>query len=265
MNHFPQLTTGSVAQYPLLSQRTLRSVRNESMDGHQVKLADPNSESLTWELRLSALTTAEWQAIESLFVECEGGLDVFTFLDPFDNLLARSEDFTETVWQKGALVQLTGSISDPLGTERATRILNASQSAQTVAQTLPVSAGFHYCLSLFARSDQSAPVKLQMSSASATLNKTVATSPAWQRFFCSGNLAAPEEAVDFGIEIESGATVDIFGLQVDAQPGPSDYKKTTADGGVYPKARFAEDMLRVTSESPDQHSLTVRILSALKD
>ena len=33
-------------------------------------------------------------------------------------------------------------------------------------------------------------------------------------------------------------------MQVEAQPGPSDYKQTQGQGGVYSKARFAQTQLQ---------------------
>ena len=47
------------------------------------------------------------------------------------------------------------------------------------------------------------------------------------------------------------ASVDLFGMQVEAQLGPSDYKMTGASGGVYSKARFAADQLTVTAQGTD--------------
>ena len=49
----------------------------------------------------------------------------FTFLDPAGNLLARERDFGAAAWTNGALIALTPGISDPLGTTRATRVINA--------------------------------------------------------------------------------------------------------------------------------------------
>ncbi len=264
MNYFPQLTTGSVAQYPLVRERRARSVRNEAADGSQVKLADSDRDEMSWLLRFSGMTDEEWQAIENLFQSCEGSLVAFTFTDPFGNLLAWSEDLTQTVWQKGPLVGVTSSMPDPFGTDRASRISNNSQTGQFVKQVLPVSADFHYCLSGWLRSDASETVSLEISSTSSTLAETVVTSPVWQRFFCSGSPDAAEESVEFGIDFSAGAHVDVFGLQVEAQRGASAYKKTSSRGGVYTNARFAEDTLRITSEGLDQHSLDVRIVSPLK-
>jgi len=262
MNHFPQLTTGSVAQYPLVRERRARCALNEAADGSQVKLADSDRDEMSWLLRFSGMTDAEWQAIEELFQSCEGSLLAFTFTDPFDNLLAWSEDLTQAVWQKGPLVVVTGSMADPFGTDRASRVSNNSQTGQFVQQVLPVSASSHYCLSGWMRSDTPKTVSLRISSTSSTLSHSIVTSPTWQRFFCSGSLGAAEESVEFGIDFGAGADVEVFGLQVEAQRGASEYKKTSSRGGVYTKARFAEDTLRITSEGQNQHSLDVRIVSS---
>jgi len=63
------------------------------------------------------------------------------------------------------------------------------------------------------------------------------------------------------LRLAAGASIEIFGLQAEAQPGPSDYKATNNRGGVYAKARFATDELTVTSQSTDVHDSVIRIVS----
>jgi hypothetical protein len=265
MLYFPQLVTGSVAQYPLRRERSLRTVVNEVSDGRAVKFGDPDAETVEWRLHLAGLTDAELAAIEDLFQDCEGRLGTFTFLDPADNLLSWSEALTESIWQKGPLVELTESIQDPLGTDRATRIHNGNQTSQAVEQTLPVTASFTYAFSLYARSDQATTLTLNATAASAADSDSFPVTSSWRRCVLSTQLGSADEAVSFGVEIPSGASVDVFGLQVEAQPGASAYKRTATRGGVYTKARFTEDVLTVTTEGAEQNSLVVRIHSAPED
>jgi hypothetical protein len=67
------------------------------------------------------------------------------------------------------------------------------------------------------------------------------------------------ESVVFGTELDAGATVDLFGMQVEAQPGTSDYKRTGGSGGLYAQARFAEDELTVTAKATDVFDAVIRI------
>ena len=68
-----------------------------------------------------------------------------------------------------------------------------------------------------------------------------------------------------GIELAPGASADVFGLQVEAQTGPSAYKPTPGRGGVYSAARFSEDVLRARADGLDWHAIRVRITSRRED
>lgn len=265
MPYFPQLSTGAMSQYPVVRAHHTRTIVNHSLDENTVKLGDPEGKSIQWELRLSGLTDAEWDAIATLFHSCEGSLYTFTFLDPADNLLCWSEDLSENEWQKDPLIALVDEVPDPFGSNRATRISNTSQTTQGISQSLEVPADLRYCLSLYARSSQPRHVALKRFSASGSETDTVEVSYQWRRFASSGNLGVSESPISFGFKIEAGATIEVFGLQVEAQPGASDYKKTEAHGGVHADARFLEDSLTVTTEGPDQHSSVIRITSTFED
>ena len=265
MLFFPQLLSGNVSQYPLTRTRHVRTVVNELADGGTTRLGDPDLESLEWEMELSFLDDQEWAALETLFDQAEGGLATFTFVDPGDNLLTWSESLSETAWQKGALLQLSENVADPVGETRATRISNGAATPQTLSQTLEVSSAFYYCLSAFVRSDQPMTIQLQRSSAAASASDAVETSSSWRRVVSSGTLGGSDESVSFGIELPVSGALEVFGLQVEAELGPSVYKRTTARGGVHPKARFLNDSLTVTATGPGQHSVKLRILSTYRN
>src|SRR6476469_8600282 len=126
---FPQLTTGTAALYPVTKQGLQRSVVNELVDGSTVVYADRDGAIAGWQLRATGLTLAEWNAIESLFQQTAGMARTFTFLDPVGNLLLQSENLGAGAGTKGSLVALTGGIGDPLGTTRATGLVNAGGAA----------------------------------------------------------------------------------------------------------------------------------------
>ena len=71
---------------------------NQLPSGFTIRMADMGAQKVQWRLRYSSLTDAERSSIESLFEASEGQLNTFTFLDPTDNLLMWSEDWTQAVW-----------------------------------------------------------------------------------------------------------------------------------------------------------------------
>ena len=254
---FPQLSTGASALYPLTRTSRQRTVLNSLGDGSVDVFADPDARSLGWEIQAKGLTAAEWGAIEALFEATSGMWQTFTFLDPVGNLLVESETFSASAWTNGALIDLTAGVSDPLGTTRATLITNAGAGTEGVAQTLPVPGNFHYCLSVWARSTSSTSLILSIGSSS----KTFALGTQWARVSLSANLGLSTNSVTFSAQMSAGGTVDLFGMQVEAQLGPSDYKQTGTSGGVYSNARFGADSITVTAQGTDVYDAVLQIVN----
>lgn len=259
MLYFPQLATGAGGQFPIRRRAVRRTVVNACLDGRMVKLGDPGASSVEWEMALTGLTSEEWGALKSLFEAVEGRLGSFGFLDPIDNLLKWSEDLSQATWTKDAGLELTAGVADPLGTTRATRITNSGGGAAVIQQTLAVPGGYQYCLSVWARSSEAGEVWLLRSSEAGPAKKQFKTWGAWSRLVYSTKLEDASETVSFGVELGAGRTVEVFGFQVEAQRGASQYKKTTSRGGVYTEAYFLEDALQLTSEGPGEHSGVVRV------
>ncbi len=258
---FPQLSTGAAAQYPQSRAQRTRTVSNQTLGGDEVKAADAGGYTSQWHLRYRGLTTAELGALISVFAASEGRLGRFTFLDPADNLLLWSEDFTAPAWIRGPMLQLTAGIADPFGGTGAFRAVNSGATTQSLTQAVNAPGTMHYCFSVWVRGQSGGTATLRHFSASASQNKLVEVTTGWSRVLFSGNLQINEEPVSFGLEIGPGASVDVFGGQVDAQPAPSEYRKTSSRGGVYGAARFDQDELEVVSEGPEQHAVTVRVVS----
>jgi hypothetical protein len=237
-----------------------RTVVNTLGDGSTVVFADPHAQETDWELQASGMTLAEWNAIEALFLATSGMWLTFTFLDPTGNLLTDSEAFGTAAWTNGALVELTTGIADPLGTTRATQAINAGAGVESVAQTLAIPGNFCYCLSVWARTSAASSVTLTISTTGGSKSQRFSLTGTWQRLSVSGNLAQATTSVTFGAQLDIGGTVDLFGMQVDAQPGASDYKMTETHGGVYAKARFGIDKLVGTAQSTDVYDAVIRIV-----
>ncbi len=261
MPYFPQLTTGAVAQFPVSKRRVRRTVLGEAVDGRQVKLADIGMNLAEWQIRLTGLSESEASAIEVLFRASEGRLKDFVFLDPMANLLAHTENLTQSVWQRGPLMNIAGGIADPHGTARAARLVNGGGVDGQVGQEIAGPGNYHYCFSCWARSGAGSVVELRRVAGPLSAGESFALGPAWRRVVLSGRLETIATPVRFEIRLPPAATVDVFGVQVEAQPAPSPYKKNAARGGVHTGATFAQDDLAVTADGVNQFSAHVRIVS----
>jgi hypothetical protein len=258
---FPQLMTGASALYPVTKTSIQRTVVNALGDGSTVVFSDPDAAALAWELHASGMTLEEWTAIETLFLATSGMWQTFTFLDPVGNLLADSENFGGGAWTNGGLIQLTTGVADPLGTNRATGVVNAGEAAESVAQTLTVPGNFQYCLSVWARTPGTSGVTLTISTTGGGASQGFALTGTWQRISVSVNPGQTTTSVTFAAEIEAGGSVDLFGMQVEAQLAASDYKMTETQGGVYANARFGQDRLTVTAQSTDVYDAVIQIVN----
>lgn len=263
MLYYPQLSTGAVAQFPVRRGTSMRTVANQLPSGFTIRMEDTGAQKAAWQLRYSDLTDSERSSIESLFETAEGQLNTFTFLDPTDNLLMWSEDWTQTVWTADPLLQVSSGVQDPLGGSAAMQLTNTAQTTQQIVQNTGGSSSFLYCFSLYVRSSSPATIQLVVTATGQTLLTAVATGSAWARVTTSGSLSVSEDAVSFGVQLPAGVQVDTFGAQVEAQPGAGLYKKTIDRGGVYPSTRFSSDLLTFTATAPNQNSCQIDLISSL--
>src|SRR5271166_2970558 len=139
MLFYPQLSTGAVAQFPVRRGTNMRTVTNQLASGGTIRMADPGSQKIRWQLRYSDLTDSERASIENLFEAAGGQLNTFTFLDPTGNLLTWSEDWTQTAWTADPLLQVSGGAQDPLGGSEAMQLTNTAQTAQQIIQSIGAS------------------------------------------------------------------------------------------------------------------------------
>ena len=256
MSFYPQIGSGSIAQFPLQRSRKWRMIVNELEDGEQVVLPDLKAGEIDWKLSYSDLADTEVQNLNSLFTAMQGQFGAFTFIDPLANLLAWSEDFTKPAWQVGLLQTQTG-IADPLGTQRASSVANGTTGTQAVAQTLGISGDYVTCFSLWVRSSSAGTLVLQRDSAVTTI--TVRSG--WNRVYLNGTGTAGATQSTFSVTLAPGQTVDIWGPQVEAQPYPSAYRQTVAARGIYEETYFGSDALKITSEAPGLSSCTIALTS----
>jgi hypothetical protein len=262
MLYYPQLSTGAVSQFPIVRQMNRRTIFNRMPDGRVLKLADPDAASVLWRLEYMGLTDAERDSIETLFLQTEGRLDTFTFLDPTGNLLRWSGTLTNTVWNNSGLVQLQRDVEDPAGGTSAWRCVNAGQW-QGISQQVDAPGSLRYCFSVTARSSSGSSVRLNITNAGEAATHKL--SSAWRKVHVSSGAGQQSDHIASTLEIEAGGTVEVYGLQLDAQPSPSEYRRTEARSGVYKKTRFAEDTLSFTAEGKDNHRTTVLLISRTGD
>jgi hypothetical protein len=258
---FPQMTTGAVALYPIQRRRSRRTVVNTLRDGSSVVYADPDLADKQWDLECVGLNAVEWAAVEGLFDSVTGRLGTFTFLEPAGNLLAQSASFGASEWDNSALVSVVSGIDDPFGGTSGSRITNGGPTAGDVAQPLAVPGEFQYSLSVWARATVASSVTLFATTAGGSAERAFDLTGQWRRVVLPVGLDQVTELVTFGVRLGAGLTVDLFGMQVDAQPGAGDYQKTGANGGVHPKARFGSDVLTVRARGTDVYDAAIRIVS----
>ena len=258
---FPQLASGALTQFPLRILEKTRTLINQTADGARIRYSDAGSEALEWEMSHAALSDEEWIAIESLFRDCEGRRHSFLFLDPWSNLVAASESFSDSAWTLGPGLGLSEGIADPEGRLRATQVTNTAGALQSLTQSISIPARFQYSFSLYVRAAVAAQIRLVVSTDGAFAERVYDLSPDWQRYAIFSSLLASTDALEVAIQLPAGATVELFGAQLEAQPAPSPYQRTALRTGRYPEARFAGDQLTQVSTGPGEHSTVIRILS----
>lgn len=256
---FPQLESGSLAQYPVVKRHNARTIVNESADNWRILFADALAKQYEWDLEFRGLTQGEASRITSLFEETEGSLNSFCFLDPAGNLLSYSEDLSQSTWLKGATLMLTAGSGDPWGTTRATRIVNGGPITQSLEQTLGVPGSYTYCFSGYFRGSGGGQIRFGWRSGANSVWQQYEIGPVWRRVHCTGAISGGEPSTTFHIEFLPGASVDLVGLQVEGQREPSAYQRTLGLGGVYQNARFDDDSLVVTCEGIEDYTVRVGI------
>ncbi len=261
MLYYPQLSTGTLAQYPLRKTLLKRTIVNDLPDGRTVKLADASANTVAWQLNHAGITEAEWEALKGLFLAAEGRLQTFVFLDPSDNLLRFSEALDSPVWHKDGLLALTAGVADPLGSSRATRLSNSGWVAQKISQTISAAGWFRYSYSVYVRSASNAVVTLTRRTADGQDSQIENAGPDWRRLQSSGEIEGMAEEIEFELSLPAGAVVEAFGFQAEAQPQPSPYKKTETQGGVYPATRFGDDSLTPIVVGPNDYAVQIQLVT----
>lgn len=262
MLFFPQLSTGAMVQLPFERNRQYRRVTTQSTGGNLSTWVDTKAAARGWTLQFRGLSNDEADALTRLFLQCQGKLHPFCFVDPTANLLAWSEELQQSVWSADPMLGIQAGISDPRGTLRASKIINGGAAIQSLTQAVSAPAGYVYSLSAYVRSDRNSAISLGQRTPSRSRNAEFATGPEWRRIETGGSLAGDEDGWTFCFTIPAQGEVEVFGLQVEAQPGASAYKRSGSAGGAYPAASFADDQLTIETAGLGVHDCSVRIFCA---
>lgn len=261
MRAFPQLSSGAVSQLPLIASIRHRVVVNRLADGSRIAYADGMGEFRVWEIRFEALTDAEWSALSQLFTECDGRLGTFLFLDPTDNLLSMSEELSSLPWERDLGLTQLGAHSDPLGGQGAASLTNSTVVSRRLLQSVAIPGHYRYNFSVWLRSATSQAIRLAVQADASFAERVVVTSPKWERHSVTADLNSSVDQVTVFVEVPAGGIVEVFGLQLEAQPFMSGYKRTAIRGGIYSSARFMDDTLRQESQGVSSHNSVVRVLA----
>jgi hypothetical protein len=238
MNWFPQIGAGSVAQFPLRRRRKWRSISNRLESEQRILLPDRSAGQIDWDLSFRELSDDEAGKLSGLFAASQGQFGAFSFIDPMANLLGWSEDLLRPDWQAGLMTMSRG--------QQAWTIVNGSPGAQSLQQTRGLPGDYIACFSAFIRSEAAGQATLQRDATQSIASVT----PVWKRFMLSGPGTSGAAQSTFSITLAAGQTIDVWGLQVEAQPYPSAYKATTVASGIYEDTYFGTDELRMTSTAP---------------
>ena len=68
---YPQLTSGALAQFPIVKRRRQRTVVNTLADSTSIKLADPLGVVTEWDLRYAGLSDSEALVLQQFFAAAE--------------------------------------------------------------------------------------------------------------------------------------------------------------------------------------------------
>lgn len=257
--YFPQLESLAMAQFPFKEQRSFRTVVSETEGGGVWRRSDVDGARVVWRLTLKALRDSERAAVEQLFTASSGSLRSFTFLDPCDNLLRYSEDFAQSSWTRSGMVVTPGQ-PDPWATTRASLLTNPTIQEQRLFQSVPIPARFHYHLSVYARSAVPGSMGISIKSGGAMVRRDAAVGTNWTRYSVAGSPGGAANEIEAGIHVESGGTLEIVGMQLEAQIAGSVYRPTTTKCGVHPEARFLDDRLSWTTQASNVHDAVIQIV-----
>jgi hypothetical protein len=238
---FPQLSTGTLTQYPIKRVKSVHTAGYMAEDGTKILYFDPHGSSLTWQLSYAGLNQSEVTALETLFEACRGQFHAFTFLDPLANLIGPQ-------WQPDATIQVSGTV-----------YTNTGNAPAGVSQTLPIPAGYTYSFSAVGNlsADPTANITIIGAGPNSQRQTTIPMNQALLVY--SGALVDTGATFTVKVQLQPGQSIDLSQAQLEAQPVPSPFRPALA--GVYQKALWGMDELTFVATGPNSFSTKFSIVT----
>lgn len=261
MSTFPALQSGVPFQFPFRRTWAVRKMKNEYLDGRESSYRDRGGARVSWVLEYSDLTSDERITLETFFAACRGRLYEFSFSEPASNLFSYSEDLTHASWTTTPGISVASCGEDASGRYRVFQVVNASPVEGAIRQEV-AGGGGTYCLSGWLKSASGEGVRLRVGPGEADPTP-VHLDDQWRRVWTAS--AGSGSRFEAGLSIPSGHSVELYGLQLEAQLSPSAYKPTTGAGGCYERTRFDQDALTFIETAPGRYSTRIRLTAQVTE
>jgi hypothetical protein len=233
---------------------------NRMPDFTEARTADQVSPLFRWDLQLGPLSDADAATIQSFYAARNGGYETFAFLDPLDNLLQWSEDFSQSAWQKSnpSSFAVSGGVTDPFGGSAAQTLSNSSGATNTVSQTLVANpAGITFTASVWLQGSGNVTLRVT-DGAGQTASTVAALSGSWKRYVVTGNFPSAGTQIIWSADLAASAGANFFGAQLVPLQGPGAYTRTTVVSGFHPNCCFDSGLThRVVSPGVNQMKVSV--------
>jgi hypothetical protein len=240
----------------------MRTVANQLPSGFTIRMADTGAQKVQW--RLGIFGSHRWRAIsiESLFEASEGQLNTFTFLDPTDNLLMWSEDWTQAVWTPDPLLQVTGGMRTRWEAARDAADEHCANHATDHSEHKRTKF-VRVLLQRVCTERVPATIQLVVTATGQVSLTAVTTGASWTRVTASGSLSVQQDGIGFGVQLPAGVQVDAFGAQVEAQPGRDCTSRPSTSAASIRARGFLPTYSQFTATAPNQHSCQIGLISSL--
>jgi hypothetical protein len=244
---------------PLTREVRFTTRLNRTPDFTELRAQDQAAPLFRWDLQLGPLSDAEFAAIQGFYAARGGGYESFVFLDPLDNLLQWSEDFSQAAWLKSnpSGISITSGIADPLGGSTAQAIANTGGSVNTLSQSI---AANPQGITLTASVWLLGTVTLRLTDGAGQTFSSTVTAGSWTRHSVSGMFASAGSQIVFAIDLPASASVSLFGAQLVATAGAGSYTRTTTVSGFHPNCAFDSQPLAHRVVAPGVNHVKLSIL-----
>ena len=261
---FPQLVTGTMTQTPLQRTRRTHAVINEMEDGSYLAVGDNSANRVEWQVSYEDISDAEADTLLRFFESTEGTLGSFTFADPGANLLVWSQQLDNQAWVRATPLTVVSGTVDPFGGTGATILTNTSAAPLSLLQTVNLPGSMTATLSCYVYS-ASAKTNLTLTrqAGNSAMNRDYTIGTGWRSIAHTTALVNETTLSRFGLNLDPGSRVTIYGLSVVAQPAPSLYVISEGISGLYPNTRFSSDELTITRTGLNRNSCRFQLVSSV--